>query len=86
MTRNYISLYFQNGNTNSRKKKDVTIAFSRNDILYHKCKDLGSTEIKNIIGIKTYTELIEKAREEGRTLNNFIKYKLRKMLISINES
>jgi hypothetical protein len=81
MPRNYISLYFKNGDLYHRKKRDVTIGFSADDPLFEKCKNLSSPEIKELISIETYKELKEKARKEDRTINNFIKSKLRIKLL-----
>jgi len=80
MSRVFISLYFPNGDLHNRKKKDVTISINSEDIIYDKCKDLSSSEIKEIIGIETYKELIERAKNEDRTVNNYVKSKLRKAL------
>ena len=76
----FISIYFQNGHTENRKKNDITIAFDSNDPLYEKCRQLGSSNIKRIINVDSYNELIKKAKKEERTLSNYIKYKLRKKL------
>ena len=74
----YISIYFQDCmECTHRKKRDLTIAFNANDKLYKICKNLGSSKIKKIIGIETYNELLEKAKKEDRSLNNYIKHKLR---------
>ena len=78
--RKYISIYFQDGLYKNRKKRDVTISFSSEDLLYEKCKDLGSSIIKEIIGIHSYKELLQKAGKESRTINNYNKYRLRKKL------
>jgi len=78
--RKFISLYFKNGVTSKRKKRDVTLAFDPNDPLYEKCKRLGSSKIKEIIEVSSYFDLKKKAKEEDRNINNFIKYKLRKKL------
>lgn len=75
--RRYISVYFCDGLKNQRKKRDVTLAFDENDELYSLCKALGSSGIKRIIGIGSYSELIQRAAEEDRPLNNYVKHKLR---------
>ena len=76
--RRFISIYFKNGNQGSRKKKDVTISFEDGDLLYEKCCQLGSSNIKRIIGVDSYQELVKKAKEEERPLSNFIKFILKK--------
>ncbi len=82
--RNYISLYFQNGNLEGRKKKDLTISFNAEDPLYEKCKKLGSSKIQEIVKTKSLRELKNKAREKDRTLGNLIKVMLRKHFERIN--
>ena len=79
-TRRFLSLYFEDGFLYSRKKRDVTLAFNKGDTLYEKCKQLGSSGIKRIIGIKSYRELTQRAEEDGRSVNNYIKHYLRKSL------
>lgn len=81
MPRTYISLYFKNGDLHHRKKRDVTIGFRKDDPLYEKCKGLSSSEIKELIDIDSYRELIKKARKEDRTINNLIKSRLRIKLL-----
>lgn len=76
----YISLYFSDGLAEKRKKRDLTLAFDPNDELYRLCKRLGPSRIKEIIGLDSYTELVEKARLEERPLGNYIKHKLRAFL------
>ena len=76
-SRVYISIYFQNGFMGDRKKRDLTIAFRPNDELYLRCKKLSSSQIKEIIGVKSYADLIKKANKEDRSLSNYIKHKLR---------
>jgi hypothetical protein len=78
--RKYISVYFDDTPLDERKKRDVTLAFSPSDFLYEKCKDFGSSEVKKAIAIYSYKDLVEKARAEDRTINNYIKYKLKEKL------
>lgn len=78
--RKFISIYFEDSLIDKRKKRDFTIAFSLRDPAYNKCKKMGSTEIKKVIGIFSYKQLLEKANEDGRSLNNFIKHILNKKL------
>jgi predicted HicB family RNase H-like nuclease len=85
MPRVYISVYFKNGDAEQRKKRDVTVAFSSDDILYERCKNLSSSEIKKIVGIRTYKELKNKASRQDRSINNYIKSKLRTKLFGRNE-
>lgn len=75
--RKYLGIYFEDGLVNNRKKRDLTIAFKFDDPVYQKCKNMSSSELKELLGIFTYKDLVEKSESEGRTLNNFIKFKLR---------
>lgn len=79
-TRHFISLYFKDGLLTPRKKRDVTLAFGKDDVLYELCKQLGSSKIKKMIGIDSYKELTQRANEDGRSINNYIKNLLRKSL------
>ena len=76
--RKYFSIYFEDGLINKRKKRDITIAFRSEDPIYRKCKNLGSSKVKKIIGISSYKELVVNADKECRTPSNFIRYRLRK--------
>lgn len=73
----YIGIYFSDGLIDGRKKRDINLAFSPSDDLYIRCKDLGSSEIKRIIGIDSYAQLVQEASKEDRSLGNYIKHKLR---------
>jgi hypothetical protein len=72
----YKSVYFDDARSHGKKKGDVTLAFSPDDELYKKIKPLGSSEIKGIIGINSYDELLEAAKKDYRSSGNFIKHKL----------
>ena len=72
----YISVYFKDTKFYGKKKGDVTLAFSPDDELYEKIKALDSAEIKRIIGVNSYQELLEAAKKEYRSSGNFIKHKL----------
>lgn len=78
--REFISIYFEDGSVDGRRKRDLTIAFDNGSSLYKKCRSLGSARIKEVIGIHSYKALIEKAKKEDRTLSNFIKHILKKKL------
>jgi len=75
--RYFVSVYFHDGKTGNRKKRDVTLSFPSPDEFYLKCKYLGSTGIKKAIGLTSYVELAREAAEEERTISNFIKYRLK---------
>ncbi len=79
--RKYISVYFDDRPLTNLKKRDLTIAFNPSEPLYKHCKDLGSSDVKQIIGISSYEKLVKKAQGENRTLSNYIKNKLREKLL-----
>ena len=76
----FISIYFEDGLHDSRKKRDLTISFSAGDPVYEKCKDMSSADLKALIGVSSYSELVKLAGKEDRTLGNYIKHKLRQKL------
>ncbi len=78
--RNFISIYFSDGLVHNRKKRDVTLAFGKGDALYNKCKELGSSGIKELVEISSYTELVQKAEADDRTPSNYIKHRLKNSL------
>lgn len=75
--RQFISVYFDDGLVNDRKKRDVTVAFHLSDPIYNRCKELGSSGIKDAIGIYSFSELAKEARKEDRSISNYIKHRLR---------
>ena len=83
--RKFISIYFEDGHLNCRKKRDVTIAFSDDELLFLKCKSFGSAKIKKIIGIKSYKTLLSTALKEGRSISNLIKHRLNRSLKKQNK-
>jgi hypothetical protein len=78
--RSYFSIYFEDKLMMGKKKNDFTLAFDNDDPLCQICKELGSAKIKEIMGISTYSELERRASKEGRSLGNYVKYRLRKRL------
>ena len=72
----YKSVYFVDARSHGKKKGDVTLAFGPDDELYKKIRELGSADIKRIIGISSYQELQEAAKKEYRSSGNYIKHKL----------
>lgn len=76
-SRVFISIYFSDGITDKRKRRDFTLSFDRSNELYRICKNLGSTKIKELIHIHSYKDLVEKAKAEQRSLSNYIKHELK---------
>ena len=75
--RQFVSVYFDDGLVNNRKKRDVTVAFSRDDSFYRRCRKLASSGIKDAIGIYSYSELVQRANDADRSVGNYIRHKLR---------
>ena len=75
--RRYISLYFKDKLSSPTKNRYLTIAFNEKDCLYIKCKKLGASKIKKIIGVASYRDLSIEANKENRTFGNYIKHKLK---------
>ncbi len=76
----YKSIYFGDSTLPECKGKTVTLAFGKKDIkTYFKIMNKSSLEIKEIIGLDSYEEIYEAAKNEGRTITQMIK-----RLISIN--
>lgn len=72
----YRSIYFEDARSYGKKKNDVTLSFTSDEELYKKIKSLSSSEIKRIIGVHSYGELVESAKKEYRSSGNLIKHKL----------
>jgi len=77
LQRIYISVYFEDAKSAGKKRGDVTLAFSVGDELLESIKELSSSDIKNIIGIYSYDDLIIAAAQEDRSLGNYIKHRLK---------
>ena len=84
--RAFISVYFADAAAEHRKKRDVTLAFSSDDALYEKCRQLGSSGIRQAIGVNSYRDLVRAASDEGRPLANYVKYQLRRHFESEQEN
>jgi hypothetical protein len=70
-------VYFINGRRNGRKRRDLTIAMDPGSKICQKYGMLKSSEIKNLIGVYSYKDLILKARRADRSLSGYIKHRLR---------
>lgn len=79
--RKYISIYFPD-RKKEHKRGDITLSIGREDILYGYMDVLSSRKIKNLININNFVDLEKLACSEGRSVNNFIKHRLRRKLTS----
>ena len=73
----FLSIYFSDGLSDNRKRRDVTLAFNPEDNIYQKCKGMGSLKIREIIGTNSYIELTDRAKREDRSVSNYMKHVLR---------
>lgn len=70
----YKSLYFSDYPSENTNEKSVTIAFSDSEIAYYsKIKSMSTTELKELIGITTYSEVSAIACGEDRSINQVLK-------------
>ena len=68
------SIYFKDHPSDKTKSKTFTLAFNeKEESYYNKIKDLSNIEIKDLIGIDSYTQLYLIAEKEERSLNQIIK-------------
>ena len=83
MRRNYIAIYLPLIDADgTRHTKNVCIAFNEKEkILFEKVKKLTSREIKKMIAIFSYTQLINHSKKEDRKATEFIKMRLTEKLI-----
>jgi hypothetical protein len=83
--RKYISIYFSDAVSFDRKKGYITVAFDVKSALYKKIKKIRTPELKKILGIVSYSELISRAADEDRKIGSYIKHSLKKILKVPNE-
>jgi len=70
----YKAVYFSDYPTKDSKEKSITLAFSEPEIPYYsKVKDMTTQEIKELIGIKSYKQLVLFADKEERSINQIVK-------------
>ena len=83
MTSNQIfkSVYFSDHKETNPKAKSVVLAFGERNIdLYKSIADLGSNELRNLLGTDSYLELEQRAQQEGLPVNTYCLWYLRKNL------
>jgi len=85
-TQLYKSLYFSDYPSEDTKSKAITIAFNSSEISYfQKIKNLSNQEIRELIGINTYSQLFYISQTEERSINNIVKRLLKnRVTIGIN--
>ena len=75
------AVYFSDYKETNPKAKGVVLAFGeRNKDLYNSVADLGSNELRNLLGTDSYLELEQRAQQEGLPVNTYCLWYLRKNL------
>ena len=71
------SIYFADKDLFENKGRSVTVSFSKNDAdIEDKIRNLTNEEIREIIGITSFQELINNSKNDRRTLSQYIKVQL----------
>lgn len=75
------AVYFPDHKEANPKAKGFILAFGeRNKDLYKNIADLGSNELRNLLGTDSYLELEQRAQQEGLPVNTYCLWYLRKNL------
>ena len=75
------AVYFSDYKETNPKAKGVVLAFGERNIdLYKSVADLGSNELRNLLGTDSYFELEQRAQQEGLPVNTYCLWYLRKNL------
>lgn len=75
------AVYFSDYKETNPKAKSVVLAFGERNIdLYKSVADLGSNELRNLLGTDSYFELEQRAQQEGLPVNTYCLWYLRKNL------
>jgi len=75
------AVYFSDYREANQKAKGVVLAFGeRNKDLYNSVADLGSNELRNLLGTNSFVELEQRAKAEGLPVNTYCLWYLRKNL------
>ncbi len=81
------SIYFYDYPSEDSKGKSFTLALSEDEAPYYaKVKDLSSEEIRELIGIKSYKQLVLFAQKEERSINQAVKLLIKKNLNTVHIS
>lgn len=75
------AIYFSDHKEASPKAKGVVLAFGKRNLdLYNSIANLGSNELRNLLGTNSYLELEQRAQNEGLSVNTYCLWYLRKNL------
>ena len=80
MTKQYFkSVYFSDYPAEDSKWKAITLAFGESEVsCYTNIKDLSNEEIRELIGISSYKQLVACAEKEERSINQVVKRLIKK--------
>ncbi|MEK7117221.1 MAG: hypothetical protein AAB861_00410, partial [Patescibacteria group bacterium] len=73
------AVYFPDYKEANPKAKGFILAFGpKNNDVYKSIADLGSNELRNLLGTDSYLELEQRAQQEGLPVNTYCLWYLRK--------
>ena len=76
------SVYYTDYPSSNSNEKSITIAFNNEEFdIFSRIKDLSNHEIRNLINIEKYIQLVNLAREEDRSINYIIKKQIKKNIL-----
>ena len=79
----YKSLYYTDYPADKTNAKTVTIAFNKSEFpIYQRIKNMSNYEIRELIGVENYKQLVILSKQEDRSINNIIKWKIKKSILS----
>lgn len=82
----YKAIYFSDYPAEDSKNKSITLAFSEPEIPYYsKIKEMTTHEIKELIGIKTYKQLVLFADKQERSINQVVKRLIKQNLSEVDQ-
>ncbi|MFH1507541.1 MAG: hypothetical protein ABIG46_03800 [Candidatus Omnitrophota bacterium] len=80
------SVYFLDERKDNSRGRSVTISFSEDERdLKEKIEVFSNEEIRELIGLSNYADLLANAENDGRTISQYIKTQLRKNLDRFSE-
>jgi len=82
----YKAVYFSDYPAEDSKEKSITLAFGEPEVPYYsKVKNMTTQEIKELIGIKSYKQLVLFADKEERSINQVVKRLIKQNLPKIEK-
>lgn len=85
MKQYFKSIYFCDYPSEDSKEKSITLAFSEPETPYYaKIKNFSSEELRDLIGIKSYKQLVLFAEKEERSVNQVVKRLIKKNLNEVS--